>query len=373
MTTVVRPDWPGRLQRVRAEAITAGLDAFLISSPLNIYYLTGFNATAGLLVVTPQAATLLADGRYDVGARRWLSEAGPGASISVERVDQRYDLTLALVLGRLGGRLRVGFEAGHVTVSTLQSWQRGIEGVEWLATDEVVERGRIIKDAFEQQLYRNAGERLAAVARQLGQLATRGATERAVARAIDDALLDAGFSKPAFPTIVASGPNSALPHARPGERALAEGDLVVLDFGGALDGYCVDLTRTAAVGRASSRALELYASVRAAHGAAIAAVQPGVDASAIDAAARDVLDARGLGPAFSHGTGHGLGLEIHEAPRIARAGVGAPGRIEVGMVFTIEPGAYLEAVGGVRLEDDVLVTMAGCEVLTDAPRDLLIV
>jgi Xaa-Pro aminopeptidase len=214
---------------------------------------------------------------------------------------------------------------------------------------------------------------LSDVARSLPQLAAAGKTERNVARAIDLALEHAGFSEPAFPTIVASGPNSAHPHAHPSDRALVEGDLVVLDFGGVLDGYCVDLTRSAAVGQVSARARALFAAVHEAQAAAIASVRAGTTGAAVDAAARRVLEARGLAEAFLHSTGHGLGLEVHEAPRLSPERSGPADPLEAGMVCTIEPGAYLEGFAGVRLEDDVLVTADGCEVLTNAPRDLLVV
>ena len=200
-----------------------------------------------------------------------------------------------------------------------------------------------------------------------------GRSERDVARDIDVALDRAGFSEPAFPTIVASGPNSAHPHARPTDRRLADGDLVVLDFGGVLDGYCVDLTRMAAVGQVSARARALFAAVHEAQTAAIETVRAGVTGAAVDAAARRVLEARGLADAFLHSTGHGLGLEVHEgASAVARAigpGGGAGGRDGL----HDRTGAYLEGFAGVRLEDDVLVTADGCDVLTDAPRDLLVV
>jgi Xaa-Pro aminopeptidase len=205
----------------------------------------------------------------------------------------------------------------------------------------------------------------------LSTIVRAGETEIAIARSIDLAMERAGFSGPAFPTIVASGPNSALPHATPGGRRLAQGDLVVLDFGGVLGGYCVDLTRMAAVGRLAPQALALFDAVRDAHDAAIRHLAPGVTGAEVDAAARSVLEARGLGPAFLHGTGHGLGLDVHEAPRISRGG--AETVLAAGMVCTIEPGAYVEGLGGVRLEDDVLVTDTGRDVLTDAPRDLLVV
>jgi Xaa-Pro aminopeptidase len=191
---------------------------------------------------------------------------------------------------------------------------------------------------------------------------------------IDTALRRAGFSRAAFETIVASGPNSALPHARPTERRLSEGDLVVLDFGGVYDSYCVDLTRTIVIGSASGRARQVYDAVRAAHDRAIVAVGPGCSRFDVDAAARDSLAEAGMGEAFGHGTGHGLGIEIHENPRITRRRPDVDASHETvrpGMVFTIEPGAYFPGWGGVRIEDDVLVTDTGVELLTHVTTNLL--
>jgi Xaa-Pro aminopeptidase len=203
--------------------------------------------------------------------------------------------------------------------------------------------------------------------------ARAGRSEQEVAGAIEAALRAAKYDRLAFETIVASGPNSALPHHRPGGRRLADGDLVVLDFGGVLDGYCCDLTRTVSIGAPSLQARQTYDAVAEAQSAAIAAVRPGADTAAVDAAARSVLEERGLGAAFGHGTGHGLGLDVHEEPRVARPRADAPPvALEPGMVFTVEPGAYLPGWGGVRIEDDVLVTDTGCEVLTSAPRELLV-
>jgi Xaa-Pro aminopeptidase len=194
-----------------------------------------------------------------------------------------------------------------------------------------------------------------------------------VAAAIESAIRHAGYQRPAFDTIVASGPHGAFPHHVAGDRILAEGDLVVLGFGGVLDGYCCDLTRTVAIGPPSSEARRLYTAVYDAQQAAIAAIHPGVESTAVDAAARSLLEARGLGEAFGHGTGHGLGLEIHEEPRITRPRPDvASVPLVAGMVVTIEPGAYIPGVGGVRIEDDVLVTETGCEVLTRVPRELLV-
>ena len=230
----------------------------------------------------------------------------------------------------------------------------------------------MIKDASEVATLRDAAARLASVAASVFETTRAGVSERAVAAVIESAIRLAGYDRPAFETIVASGPHGALPHHRAGDRILVEGDLVVLDFGGVLDGYCCDLTRTVSIGPPSSEARRLYTAVYDAQRAAIAAVRPGVESTAVDAAARSLLEARGLGAAFGHGTGHGLGLDIHEEPRITRPRSDvASVPLVPGMVFTIEPGAYVPGYGGVRIEDDVLVTETGCEVLTGVPRELL--
>jgi Xaa-Pro aminopeptidase len=203
--------------------------------------------------------------------------------------------------------------------------------------------------------------------------------EQELAAQIDWRIKSAGFERCSFETIVASGPNAALPHAHAGERVLRPGDLVVLDFGGVYGGYCVDLTRTVALGQPDAEQQRVYDAVLEAQNAAIAAVRPGARTGEIDAAARDTLGRHKLAEAFGHSTGHGLGVEVHELPRIgprraATADAPAPAdeAIEAGMVFTIEPGAYIPEWGGVRIEDDVLVTSSGVEVLTHVPRALLI-
>src|SRR5262249_33504626 len=217
---------------------------------------------------------------------------------------------------------RIGFEAAHLTVSRhrwlTEALARQVPSHELVPTEGVVERARVRKDPCEVTTLREAARRLSQAAERVVGDVKRGQTEREVARAIEARLSEAGFTKPAFDTIAASGPNAALPHARPGERKLTEGDLVVLDFGGIYDSYCVDLTRTVSVGPANGRTLEVYNAVLDAHDRAIAAVAPGQSRFDIDAAARDTLTGYGLGDAFGHGTGHGLGIEVHEEPRISR-------------------------------------------------------
>jgi Xaa-Pro aminopeptidase len=235
----------------------------------------------------------------------------------------------------------------------------------------LIERFRAVKDAAEISLLREAARRLTPVAATAIDSIGSGIPEKEVAAVIETALRRAGYERPAFDTIVASGPNSALPHYRAGDRALHDGDLVVLDFGGVLDGYCSDLTRTVTVGNPSPEARRLHTAVLEAQAAAIDAVKPGVTTADIDGAARQVLVGYGLGEAFGHGTGHGLGLDVHEEPRVSKPRPDVPPeRLEPGMVFTIEPGAYVPGFGGVRIEDDVLVTETGCEVLTSVPREL---
>jgi len=363
-----RPDWPARLGALRSQWF-ADCAACVVSSSTNIAYLTGFHGSAGLLVQSGEQDWLLLDGRYTtVASEAWA--AGDLAPVTIVTTETTYDAALAQVIAGTGAS-RVVFEADHVTVSGLGRWQAAIPA-EFQGRAGLVEPLRLIKDAHEIAVFRRAGAALAGVAGRLGEWVRAGRSERQVAADIDLGLFRAGFTKPAFDTIVASGPNSAHPHAHPGDRLLARGDLVVLDFGGVLDGYCVDLTRMAAVGRPGDRAAGIFRAVWKAQQAALDVMCAGIATGAVDRAARQVLDEEGLGAAFVHGTGHGLGLEVHEAPRLSR--LSPPDELlRAGMVCTVEPGAYVPGVGGARLEDDVLVTDTGIEILTAGPRDLLTV
>ena len=375
-----------RHRLVREAAARHSVEALLVTSRSNIFYLTNFTGSSAIAVVTPDRLHFVTDFRYvtAVEALQQSAEACPDLQLTV--VDGTYDATLVRLLASLK-LSRVGFEAAHLTVSRhnwlVEQLSRSATTAPTLVpTEQMVERVRVRKDEYEVETFREAARRLSTVADGVFQEIRAGRTEQEIARAIDARIIGGGFERTAFDTIVASGPQAALPHAHPTERTLGENDLVVLDFGGVYRSYCVDLTRTVAVGRASSRAREVHAAVLEAHDRAIQAVAPGRSRFAIDAAARDSLAARGLGEAFGHGTGHGLGIEIHEDPRITRRTgetAGAPGdelnavdeAVAPGMVFTIEPGAYLPGWGGVRIEDDVLVTEHGVEVLTSVTTDLL--
>ena len=362
-----------RLARVRGAMRPAGVDTLVVTHLPNIQYLTGFTGSAGAVIVLPRTCLLVVDFRY-VTAGNSLT-ASLGGLVTLATFERSYDEALVELLRREGS-LRVGIEAAYLPVARFNTISAGlaaraalpVESVDAAAlvpTERLVERARAIKDRVEVDILREAGRRLGLIARRVDSFVSEGRTERAVAADIEAAMREAGFSRPAFETIVASGPNSALPHARPTDRVLQAGDPTVLDFGGVYDGYCVDLTRTVQLGAVSESLRRLYVAVAEAQEAAIAAVRPGVASSAIDGAARAVLARYGLADAFGHGTGHGLGLEVHEDPRIARPSPrGSDPIVEPGMVFTIEPGAYVPGVGGVRIEDDVLVTDTGCEVLT---------
>jgi Xaa-Pro aminopeptidase len=351
-----------------------GVDALVVTHLPNLLYLTGFVGSAGAAIVLHRSCLLVVDFRY-VTAAAALAGLLDGL-VRVETFDKSYDEAIVDLLGR-EQTSRIGIEAAHLPVSRFNAISAGLASRAPLplhsdlgtpvlvATERVVESARIIKDAAEIAALREGGRRLARVAAGVPGMVREGRTEQEIAGEIELAIREAGFSRPAFETIVASGPNSALPHARPTDRAVKPGDPTVLDFGGVYDGYCVDLTRTVQLGAVSGPLSDLYAAVAEAHQAAIDAVRPGVTSSLIDAAARSVLERHGLGGAFGHGTGHGLGLEVHEEPRIGRPSAKLPDPVvEPGMVFTIEPGAYVPGVGGVRIEDDVLVTDTGCEVLT---------
>ena len=368
-----------RHRLVREAAARQSVEALVVTSRANIFYLTNFTGSSAIAVVTPDRLHFITDFRY-VTAVESLQQSAEGCpDLQLTVVDGSYDATLARLLATLNVS-RVGFEAAHLTVSRynwlVDQLSPTTTATTLVPTEQIVERLRVRKDESEIETFREAARRLSAVARGVFAEIRAGRTEQEIARAIDARIIDGGFERTAFDTIVASGPQAALPHAHPTERTLGENDVVVLDFGGVYRSYCVDLTRTVAVGRASSKAREVHAAVLEAHDRAIQAVAPGRSRFAIDAAARDSLAARGLGDAFGHGTGHGLGIEIHEDPRITRrtgdaAMTPEDEAVMTGMVFTIEPGAYLPGWGGVRIEDDVLVTEHGVEVLTSVTTDLL--
>jgi len=365
-----------RHRAIRARLTALGLDGLVVTNPTNIRYLSNHAGSAGTLVITHSDVHLLIDFRYQESVRSTQASDAACPGLTLWPVPASYDEALIDLLSEPGMPVKVGIEAAHMTVARKEWLERTTSSrglaLSWTSTERVVEQARLVKDANEVATLRDAAARLTFVADKAFDAVRPGVTERDVAAVLETGLRSAGYERPAFDTIVASGPNAALPHYRAGLRVLKAGDLVVLDFGGVLDGYCSDLTRTVSVGRPTDDALRLHSAVRDAQRRAIEAVKPGVPAASVDAAARSLLESRGLGEAFGHGTGHGLGLDIHEEPRIGPPrSHSASVQLEPGMVFTIEPGAYLPGLGGVRIEDDVLVTADGYEVLTSVTRELL--
>ena len=377
MRLAPRDTLAARHARLRQAVVAAELGGLIVTHLPNIFYLTNFLGTAGIAVAMRDRLYLILDFRYSSAAKEvWDTPYGcPDAEIIT--VDRTYDETLVALIKRLQPK-RLGIEGNNVSINRANQLTRSLDSAsELIPTDAVVEQLRIIKDAHEIDMLRRGARLLSPVAVDIISDVKPGMKEQELAAKIDWRIKSAGFERCSFETIVASGPNSALPHAHPGERVLREGDLVVLDFGGVYGGYCVDLTRTVALGEPDPEMARVYKAVLEAQRAAIEAVKPGVHAGDIDAAARVTLARHGLAEAFGHSTGHGLGVEIHETPRIGprrEASGDAPAldeAIEPGMVFTIEPGAYLPGWGGVRIEDDVLVTDDGVEVLTEVTTDLI--
>ena len=350
------------------------LDALLVTHLPNIAYLTGLQASAGAVLAAARTIYLVTDSRYSTVATALAASVTAPEGLEVVPVQASYDETIQTVLRRAECR-HVGVESESVSLRRWNWLNDSLHGSEVTLTPvkDLVEAGRIVKDEQEVETFRKAGQLIAGAVVPILSLVRTGRSEREIAADIDLTLSRHGFEDRAFPTIVASGPNSALPHAHPSARCVEPGDLVLLDFGGVYGGYCVDVSRTVCLEPVGAQAAQFHAAVLDAQQKAIAAVRPGLRASEVDAVARSALAEKGLADAFGHGTGHGLGLEIHEAPRVGQTGQpGADVVLEPSMVFTVEPGVYVPGAGGVRIEDDVLVTGDGCEILTDAPRGLAI-
>lgn len=354
-------DVAGRLDRLRGAFPAAGLDALLVTELANVRYLTGFTGSAGVLVVVEGGAILVTDGRYATQAPAQLAAAGAGAEVEIAPADPH-----GAVAAALGGARRLGLEAGAVTWAQQRTYADRLAGVELVPTTELVELLRLRKDDGEvARIAAAAGATDAAVADVVPML-LEGATELDVAAELDHRMRRLGASGSAFETIVAAGPNGALPHARPTARPIVPGDLVVIDVGATVDGYRSDMTRTYVIGEPSAAQRRHLDVVAEAQAAGVAAVAPGVAARDVDAACREVIAAAGWAAAFVHGTGHGVGLDIHEAPRVAATSAAT---LDVGHVVTVEPGVYLPGTGGVRVEDTVVVTAGGRRPLTLAPKD----
>jgi Xaa-Pro aminopeptidase len=361
-----------RLEALRARLDSAEVDALVVTTLANVRYLTGFTGSAGLLVVTGDEALLTTDGRYRTQSAEQVTAVGLADTVQIEIGGvgaQREAIKAAL--GRAGSG-RIGLEADDVSWAASTTWATLVDPAVTVATSGVVEALREVKDEGEiARMARAAAIADAALGEVLPRLAGAGTTtitEEEFALALDTAMRRGGAEGVAFETIVASGPNSAKPHHHPGPRVIASGDPVVVDFGATYDGYRSDMTRTFVVGGEPTGELErVFAVVRSSQAAGVAAVRPGVGAKEVDEVCRDVIAAAGWAERFEHGTGHGVGLDIHEAPTVSPLGTAI---LAPGVIVTVEPGVYLPGIGGVRIEDTLVVTADGCRPLTKFTKDV---
>lgn len=365
--------YAARLDGATERLAGRGLDALLVTHLPNLLYLCGLEASSAVgLIGRDGHLHVFTDFRYETALDRQRALVGARLVPHVLDSSAWAEPVIAALVG--DGTLSLGYD-DHLSLADARRLEAAAADagrtMSLTPAAGMVEELRLVKDALELAILREAGGRLSEVARAIlddGVVAV-GRREVEVAADVDARLRRAGFSRPAFETIVGSGPNSALPHARPTDRQLERGDPVVLDFGGVFRRYCVDLTRTLCLGHASPALERMHTAVAEAQQAALAAVAPGTAPTAVDAAARRLLTAAGYGEAFGHGTGHGLGLEVHEAPRLGRPRPELPTQPDLvaGIVCTVEPGAYVVGTGGIRIEDDVAVTTTGHERLTDVP------
>lgn len=362
MTPVGSEDHVRRLEAIRRRLREAEPQALLVTHPPNLRYLTGFTGSTGMLLVGEESSVLIIDGRY---AEQAASEVIGCVEVAVVRdglaggvVDR----------ARAWGVELVGVESLHLTLESLENLRQKSADAEWLGVGGWLEEERTRKDPEEIAAIGRAARLAEDVLADFLQELRPGVSERELAARLDYRLRRAGSEGLPFETIVTSGPRTALPHARPSERAVEPGEFVLLDFGAVVEGYCSDVTRTVVLGSASPWQVELHGAVRRAQEVALEALGSGVEARAVDRAARGSLEEDGFGDAFLHGTGHGLGLEVHEEPRLHRT---SETRLAPGHVVTVEPGAYLMGRGGVRIEDDVALEASGPRRLTTFSRELM--
>jgi len=361
---------PARVAGLRQTLAAAELDALLVLIAANRRYLSGFLAedhqfdeSAGALLITADRLVLATDSRYELEARR----QAPGFEVVLYRRGLAEALP-ALAAERAPQRL--GFESQRVSVKqhqelSAQLTQAGL-ATELVPTEMLVEKLRLCKDADEVEATRAATRCAETAFQALRPFLALGPSEIAIARRLEGLMRDLGAQEPSFPIIVASGPNSALPHAVPTPRRPSPGEPLLLDWGARVDGYCSDISRTLVWGSADERFRRCYATVREAQARAVAAIAAGASARAVDAVARDFIHAAGFDGKFGHSLGHGTGLVVHEAPRL---GPHSDDTLAESMIVTVEPGVYLPGWGGIRLENQVLVTAHGAEVLNTLDLD----
>ncbi len=356
-----------RAERLTERLPEAGIDVMIVSHLPNVRYLTGYSGSNGLALVGPQTRTFLTDFRY-------LEQAAEEVDSSFERVtvSAPRDL-LDLVSDSLpAGELRAGFEADHMSVHQYEHLRELLPGrVELTGTSGLIEAMRAVKEPHEIERIKAATALADAAFEQLLRQGIVGRTERDVAIALEADMRARGADRASFESIVATGPHGALPHAQPRDVEIKSGEMVVIDWGAELDGYCSDCTRTVATGDPGADATKVYELVLEAQLAGVQAVGAGQNGKEVDQVARDVIEAGGYAEQFGHGLGHGVGMEVHEAPRLSQRSENDI--LKAGQVVTVEPGIYLPGKFGVRIEDLVVVAEGGCEILTSVPKRLTVV
>jgi Xaa-Pro aminopeptidase len=367
ITTAPAAPTQARVECLRARLHNEGLEGLLISQPENRRYLSGFTGSAGYLLITQERALLIVDFRY-------VQQAGEQAlGYEVVKVEGRFPDLLPRLVSELAVA-RLGFEADGVTYATYSEWLAALQErssdqeTELAPTRRWVETLRAVKDAGELASIEAAIKLADDAVVDARSWLRPGLTEKEVAWRLESSMRQAGADGVAFPLIVAGGPAAAMPHAAPSDRPVQKGEPIVIDMGARLNGYCSDLTRTVCLGEPDSRFWEIYRLVLEAQQKAEREVRAGMTGAEAHAIAWDHINAAGYGEAFGHGLGHSVGLAIHEDPRMSKI---YTERLEPGTVITVEPGVYVPGWGGVRIEDNVVVTEDGCEVLTHAPKDLI--
>ncbi|MGZ0171580.1 MAG: M24 family metallopeptidase [Planctomycetales bacterium] len=350
------------IERLQEALVERDLPAVVISNLPAIYWLTGFTGSFGLVVVTRNSGVFLTDSRYTIQAAEQCSDL----PVDSFRTPQKAEEFLADHVARLGVS-KLAFDRNHVTVATLEKWTAALSGVELLPTDDPIDDLRMIKSAEEVTKVRHCCGISDKALELLMAIARPGVSELQLFWAFEDFLRQHSATS-AFDPIMISGPRTARPHGNPSEKILEKGDLITFDLGACVDGYNSDITRTVVLGPASDWQRETYEQLLKAQCACIDAMKPGVNGKDVDGLARQILDERDLAQYFGHGLGHGLGALVHDTGRLSSA---VEQDITIDQIWTIEPGVYVEGIGGMRIEDDIVITENGCDVLTEFPKHLI--
>ncbi len=351
-----------RVARLRALLADRGHEALLIGSPFNRKYVSGFTGSSGMVLITQTSSVLLTDFRY----RSQAPEQAKGFQIVEHGAKPLEDVRALLAVE---GISRLAFEQDHVVFSEYLAWTQTLAGIVLEPVGGLVEGLRTIKDESELSIMQEAAELADRTFAHIQHIIRPGIREKDVALEMEMFMRAHGATSSSFDTIVASGERSALPHGVASDRIVGDNEFVKLDFGAYYNGYCSDLTRTVVVGRPSDRHREIYEIVLESQLTALAGIKPGMSGREADSLARDVIVKYGYGDLFGHGTGHGLGMEIHEAPRLSKL---SDTILTPGMTVTVEPGIYIPGFGGVRIEDDIVITETGIKILTSSPKELIL-